>query len=373
MPEISTSQTPNVMAQELANVKAFNKMMDEKDLGTGGIHAANSSFKSQMAAGQQPQGLVFDGSAQARAQESFFQSEMQGLQQSAMGSIIDGKEIDEQFKFLTDLLIEQYKDPDPEKETDHTKNIQTMVQLMTAGEQVQSNRLMREQNALIRHNNRISTEQRIGMKVQYQDIFFEVQDGQESTPFFYRLGRDAANGKITIRDNQGVIMRELTLQSLKKGDHQIDWDLTMANGQKAPKGTYFIDFEARDKDKKRVENIVELEGVISDIDSGEDGYPEYYVAGIKIDGKISKVSKNTTASDQISKYMREIKDAAVTGIQAPAPLLPKAEVILESNPISPPVAKLPLEEGGLEDAFHEVAREVNTELFSQQQLIDVNA
>lgn len=370
MPTV-TEKAPNVMTQELANVRAFNKMMDEKSLGSGGVHAANASFKSQLSDRQDSSGLIFDGSAQARAQEAYFQEEMKGLNKSAMGSIVDGKEIDEQFKFFTDLLVEMYKDPDPEKETDHAKNIQTMVALMTAGEQAQLNRLTKEQNALIRHSNRIATEQRIGMKAQYQDVFFEVAEGQTSVPIYYRLGRDAAHGKVTIRDNQGVVLREIPLPSNKKGDHQLTWDLLMTNGQKAPTGVYFIDFEAIDKDKKSVENVVELEGVISDVDTGEDGYPEYYISGIKIDGKISKVSKNDADTRQISNYLKEIRDAGGVAAKteplaavAPSPLpVPQGpQVAFEHNPITPPRMAMPAGEDDLGTAFSEVAAELDATL-----------
>lgn len=367
MPVTSTNAFSTVMAQETANFQKYAKIQDEIGIGGNGINTTNNEFKSLFGkADNQKPSLVFDGGAQARAQEANFQAEMQSLNRSALSTVIDEKEIDEQFKFLTDLLIEQYKDPDPEQETDHAKNIQTMVQLMTAGEQLQIARLMKEQNALIRHNNRLAVESRIGMKAQYQDVFFEVREGQENVPIFYRLGRDAVQGKLKIQDKNGNIIQEIDLKNVQKGDHQINWDLSVRGapeGVKASPGVYFIEFDAMDRDKKQVEKVIELEGIISDIDTGEDGYPEYYVAGIKVDGKITRVSRGESGSNKVANYIKDLKDSLVVRNQAPqmpqalpvqaAPAISAAEVnptILENNPISP----------NLEAAFQQVAQEMGS-------------
>lgn len=350
MPNGVTATATGLFDKQQENLQTMNKIIDEKTIGGGGI-SANESFKANMQKSNKGPQFRFDGGAEAQNQEAFYHSQMVALNHEASPAMMTAKEINEQKKLLMKMVIESFNNPDPEQEKDTTKTTQTLVQLQTAEQQIYTNQLMQEQNALLRHNNRIITEQRIGMKAQYQDRFLETQEGQESAPIFYRLGRDAVAGKATIRNKDGHIVHEIPLSALKKGDHEVRWDLSVRGeaGKKAKPDLYFIDFEATDKNKSTVEHIVELEGIISDIDTGENGEVEYYVGGLKIDGRISKISRNTNDTDRFVRALADIRD------KPEITLSPTMPPVFESNPITPPLI---LENQNLTQSLDEVLNDM---------------
>ncbi len=280
-------------------------------IATTGVNTEESqSFRHLVAPKEQTQDLKFDNSEEAAAAAALRKEQMQKLNTGSITKIIESDDLDKEFSFLTNLIIEDFKNPDPTQERDHSEHTRTMVALISAGEQAQMSKLMREQNNLIKHQNRLSVEARIGKKVQYQDSFFEVREESDTIPIYYRLGRDAHFGQVKILDASGHIVQEIILNKLQKGDHRITWDLSLKGDDphelKAAPGTYFIEFEALDRDETPVENIVELEGLISDIDSDDKGMPEYYVAGIKIDGRITKVSQPLNDISKMAHALRKI-------------------------------------------------------------------
>jgi flagellar hook assembly protein FlgD len=195
-------------------------------------------------------------------------------------------------------------------------------------------KLLKDQNALIRQDQRISMENRIGKKVQYQDTFFELRDDDNTVPIYYRLGRDAAIGTIKILDETGKIVQELQLDKKTKGDHKMDWDRSLKgidpSVERAGSGIYFIQFEALDHEDKRVENIVELEGVVSQIDANEDGGSDYYIAGIKVDGRITKVSKAPDETASALKHLRSINPDYFSG----KAITPDVQTPVDTTPIN---------------------------------------
>lgn len=261
---------------------------------------------------------AFDGGSEAMAREATMRGDMERLNKGgALSQIINMDDLDKEFNFLTELIIQDFKDPDPSQEKDHSEHTRTLVALISAGEQAQMAKLLKDQNALIRQDQRISMENRIGKKVQYQDTFFEVRDDDNTVPIYYRLGRDAAIGSIKILDETGKIVQEIQLDKKGKGDHKIDWDRSLKGinpeTERAGPGVYFIQFEALDHEDKRVENIVELEGVVSHIDANEDGGSDYYIAGIKVDGRITKVSQAHDETASALKHLRSINPDYFSG------------------------------------------------------------
>lgn len=303
---------PLVQANQPVNPQQFTVPPGEDvKLPMNGISTAdNATFRSLVSPEEKnAKPVVFDGGPHALQYEAFMKEEMNKLNTGAMSKIV-GLDIDKEFAFLTELLIEQYKDPDPNKESDHGESTRTIVTLIGAANQAKMAQLMDENNRLIGIQNRMATESRIGKKAQYQDYFFEVRDEDDSIPIYYRLGEDAVEGMITIRNREGQIVQEIPLDQKTKGDHKIEWDRSLKgidpSLQKAESDIYYIKFEAYNRDEKMVSHIVELEGIISKIDTSESGTPEYYIGGIKVDGRITKISQGTDDIGDVAKHLRSL-------------------------------------------------------------------
>lgn len=282
------------MARDASSVEALSESVISPDV---------SAFREslQQASQQSKTYAPFDGGAKASFYENRMRQEMEALNTGAMSKIVD-LDIDKEFKFLTDILIEEYKDPDPSEKKDHSESTRTIVALIGAGNQAKSTKLVEEQNALMGQQMRLITEGRIGRKVQYQDTFLEVRPEDTHSTIFYRLGAKAQEGSMEILNHEGKTVVELALSHLDKGDHKMDWNLKNAAGEPVPPGMYFVRFDAKDKDHDPIPHIMEMEGVISRVDTSESGKPVYYVGDMKIDGRVTRVG--SLASDWEVASMR---------------------------------------------------------------------
>ncbi len=298
----------------------FQNLSQKNELANNGVNTEdNEAFRSMINASQEKKESVkFDGSAEAKMAANQRMATAASIKTGSFGSMIDPEKLDEELKLLTQLLIEDYRDADPSQEKDHSDSMMKFLNFMIAGNGAQLSKLVYENNNLIKNQNRVSMENRIGKKVQYQDSFFEVQQADTSVPIYYRLGRDATEGKIKILDEEGKTVQEIDLKKTEKGDHKIEWDRSLKDvdptEQLAEPGVYYIQFTAVDKDKNPVEHIVELEGIVSQVDSNEKGI-DYYISGIKVDGRITKVSmpNQQDMGASIAKHLKDIKGDLTIG------------------------------------------------------------
>jgi len=69
--------------------------------------------------------------------------------------------------------------------------------------------------------------------------------GQEgSTNLQFRLGTDAANGTVTIRNADGQTVRVLSFAEMNAGPNVLSWDGISASGERLPAGTYTFQISA---------------------------------------------------------------------------------------------------------------------------------
>ena len=307
-------------------------------LQTGIDNADSVAFRDMMSNQVKIPSMRFDGGKEASYRAGEAQQAMQALNTGAMSKII-GLDIDKEFDFLTQMLIQHYKDPDPSKENDQSQHILAVITMVSAGNQAKMAKELEKNSSLIAQQTRIATENRIGKKVQYQDSFVDVRDEDNKIPVYYRLGKDAHEGSIKIMDENGRIVQTLSLENLEKGDHKIEWDLLtkeMKDGEPvhASSGVYYLQLEAFDKDKKPIPHVMELEGIVSTIDTDEKGMPTYYIGGIKIEGRITKVSEGRSEGGALLQQLRQyqpnlIAHKAITPKNEVEGLMPPLENVLE--------------------------------------------
>jgi len=86
--------------------------------------------------------------------------------------------------------------------------------------------------------------------------------------FVYYLGTDASKVNITIKDeNGGVIRRDITSGTRIAGRNPYVWDGKDNNGNSMPEGTYKIEVEALDEQNRLINSRTFMTGVVTSIDS----------------------------------------------------------------------------------------------------------
>lgn len=86
----------------------------------------------------------------------------------------------------------------------------------------------------------------IGHDVRVSMNSLQIDDGLPAYEFGMTLGSDAESLEVIIRDEDGKVVRTLTLGPHDKGTHPIDWDGTDRDGNPLPDGDYTFEVNARD-------------------------------------------------------------------------------------------------------------------------------
>jgi len=83
----------------------------------------------------------------------------------------------------------------------------------------------------------------------------------------FNLSRSASNVKITVKDDDGKIVRTIEKTGMVKGDHTIDWDGLDKNGNKLSKDKkYTYTVEATDSNGKPVKTDTYMLGIIQGVE-----------------------------------------------------------------------------------------------------------
>ncbi len=271
----------------------LNAQMDQSSIGNtqnfkGALNRAQASNP-----GQSP--WDFSGGQASELQEYSLQKEMQGMNKGAFSQLLSAKDLDKEMNFLTELIVEDFKNPDPTKERDSTQQTMAMLTMMSAGSQMQVASNVHQLNKQTEQQTQLILESRIGKKVQYRDKFLELTPGLAETPIRYRLAKDAGSGILRIYDAEGRTVEERALTGLEKGDHQFNWARTIQGSKNLAKdGIYFVELDMKDRNGKSLEDtdhVFELEGTISGIEKNKSGMPIYYVGGQPVQGALTRVSK----------------------------------------------------------------------------------
>lgn len=83
----------------------------------------------------------------------------------------------------------------------------------------------------------------IGQSVDVSDGTVEW-DGSSEMPIAVRLGGDAQEVTLTIRDAEGAVVRTIRKGAHDAGDHSLSWDGALADGSEAKAGTYTVEVTA---------------------------------------------------------------------------------------------------------------------------------
>jgi flagellar basal-body rod modification protein FlgD len=97
----------------------------------------------------------------------------------------------------------------------------------------------------------------------------------------YELPAPASDVTITIKDEQGNVVRTIEADAQTAGMHDLVWDGNTNDGTRAPAGRYTMSISAKDESGNPIEASTEIEGRVDGI-TYENGYPELLIGRARV-------------------------------------------------------------------------------------------
>ncbi len=158
-----------------------------------------------------------------------------------------------QDNFLT-LLIAQMKNQDPTNPMDNSQLTSQLAQINTLAGIERLNTTLGMVSGQIDDSLSVNASNMIGKGVMVPGnkilVATSAVEGSETeketvtTPFGFELMRDADSVVVTIKDENGNVVREVDLGSIPAGVSSFTWDGELNDGTKAPDGSYTFSINA---------------------------------------------------------------------------------------------------------------------------------
>lgn len=168
--------------------------------------------------------------------------------------------------FLT-LLTTQLANQDPLNPQDSSEFTNQLVQFSQVEQQINTNKNLEkvvDSQALTATQAALGY---IGLDIRSEGTSFTHQEGKSSL-LSYRLDKEAGDAKLAILDKNGTQIFSTTTAATS-GEHGFEWDGTLADGSKAPAGSYQIRVGVTAKNGEtapKVTTIVpgKVDGIVTD-------------------------------------------------------------------------------------------------------------
>ncbi|MCE2927332.1 MAG: hypothetical protein LW823_06815 [Rickettsiales bacterium] len=152
--------------------------------------------------------------------------------------------IDQNYQDFLTLLTTQLKNQDPSDPTDTNQLTQQIATLSQVEQQLKTNENLERLVGMYSATQYNSVVSYIGKKIEAEGDIGALKNGKAN--FAYNLAGSSSEVKITIRDQQGNLVRTDTMTGTKpSGDHSYVWDGKDNQGNIAAEGRYVMTVEAK--------------------------------------------------------------------------------------------------------------------------------
>ncbi|PHM58982.1 flagellar hook assembly protein FlgD [Xenorhabdus sp. KK7.4] len=172
------------------------------------------------------------------------------------------------------LLVAQLKNQDPTNPMQNNELTTQLAQISTVEGIEKLNKSLGAVVSQMEGNQAMQTTQLIGRGVMVPGNKILVGSSEEkgisTSPIGLELTRPADNVKITIRDKDGAVVRELDIGKFEAGVHSFAWNGQNADGKEVVNGAYSFTVSASYRDQALVALPLTY-AVVNGVMRGEDG------------------------------------------------------------------------------------------------------
>jgi flagellar basal-body rod modification protein FlgD len=221
-----------------------------------------------------------------------------GASSSAISSITGGNTLDKD-DFLS-LLVAQLGAQDPLNPTDNTEFVSQLSQFSSLEQLINANENIGLLQLQLSSSANTQVAGLIGKEVEANgDTMRHTQQGPDAVRF--DLGGAAESVKLTIRDQNGKLVRVLDLNQHNAGSHTAAWDGKDAAGLMVAAGNYKVEVSATDGEGKPVNASLKFKGTVTGV-SYQSGVPLLEVEGTTIQvGDVTAVRQVSAAGGTSSE------------------------------------------------------------------------
>lgn len=159
------------------------------------------------------------------------------------------------------LFVTQLQYQDPSSPMDSAEMSSQMAQFNMVDLMQKNNEAMEKLVANDITRTRLDAVSFIGKDVEYKGSSVKITDTGVN-PFKLELDKDATSVKVTIKDANNQIVRQLDLGDVPAGYKRIDWDGKDELGNTLPAGKYNISVAASNNDGEQVKTSIWTKGAV---------------------------------------------------------------------------------------------------------------
>jgi flagellar basal-body rod modification protein FlgD len=167
------------------------------------------------------------------------------------------------------LFISELQHQDPMEPMDTGQMATQMTQFNQVDLMYKNNTMMQEMLDAYNEQVKMNAVSYIGQSVMYPGNNALVQDG-EVKPFAIELADNATSVKVSIFDENGSLVQEITDGTKLKGKNELSWDGLDKNGDKVSDGNYRVVVEATDDKGNPIEVTNWTTGIVNGVNYGND-------------------------------------------------------------------------------------------------------
>lgn len=176
------------------------------------------------------------------------------------------------------ILVTQLQNQNPLEPMENTEFIGQMAQFSALEQQVQTNQKLTELSMATSAQISSQAIHLVGKEILIEGS--EVALGDSGADLYLDLSASIAAGDVTIRNEDGDVVRQIAMGSHGQGAVTVHWDGRDDNGVQLPPGNYFIEAQGLDADGRsisiRCQMTARVEAVVF-----EQGIPR-----LRVDGRI---------------------------------------------------------------------------------------
>lgn len=162
--------------------------------------------------------------------------------------------------FLT-LFMTQLKHQDPTNPLESYELAAQLAQFSTVSQLTELNKSVQTALGYLTSINYSQMTQMVGKEVEGVDDSIQLHDGRTSRSSF-ELEEPAADVTVNILNDQGKVVKTISLGGQSVGKMDVEWNGTDNTGEKAPDGKYRVQIEAKDENGNNINVIQQASGTV---------------------------------------------------------------------------------------------------------------